>query len=148
MCSRGKRGQQSQALGRSRGGFSSKLHALVDGLGTPLSFVLTGGEVNDMTQAETLLNGWQATHVIADKGYDANGLVAAIEQGGALPVIPSRSHRKHPRDLDAHLYKERHLIECWFNKLKHFRRVFSRFEKKAKNFLSFIYFTALMIELR
>jgi transposase len=120
----------------------------VDGLGTPLAFVLTGGEVSDITQAETLLNGWQATHVIADKGYDANALVAAIEQRGAIAVIPSRSNRKHPRELDAHLYKERHLIECWFNKLKHFRRVFSRFEKTAKNFLSFVYFTALLIEFR
>ena len=120
----------------------------MDGLGTPLSFVLTGGEVSDITQAEALLNGWQATHIIADKGYDSNALVAAIEQRGAIAVIPSHSNRKQPRQIDAHLYKERHLIECWFNKLKHFRRVFSRFEKKAKNFLSFVYFTALLIELR
>ncbi|MBD2036595.1 transposase [Leptolyngbya sp. FACHB-321] len=95
-----------------------------------------------------MLKDWHETHVIADKGYDPNGMVAMIEQRGAIAVIPSRSNRKQPRELDTHLYKERHLIECWFNKLKHFRRVFSRFEKKAKNFLSFVYLAALLIELR
>ena len=121
---------------------------LVDGLGTPLAFVLTGGEVGDITQAETLLEGWQMQHVIADKGDDSNALVAFITDRDAIAVIPPRSHRCQPRQYDAHLYQERHLIECWFNKLKHFRRVFSRFEKTAKNFLSFVYFTALLIELR
>lgn len=104
--------------------------------------------MGDITQAETLLDGWQMQHVIADKGYDSNALVAFITQRDAIAVIPPRSNRRQPRQYDAHLYKERHLIECWFNKLKHFRRVFSRFEKTAKTFLSLVYFTALLIELR
>ena len=71
-----------------------------------------------------------------------------ITQRDAIAVIPSRSNRRQPHEYDADLYKERHLIECWFNKLKHVRRIFSRFEKKAKNFLSFVYLTALLIALR
>lgn len=137
-----------QALGRSRGGFSSKIHLVVDGLGNPLDFILTAGQVNDITQAPALLQGHQAEYVIADKGYDSAAFIALIEQMGAIPVIPARKNRKEPRFYDAHIYKERHLVECCINKLKWFRRIFSRFDKLASRFMSFLSFAAALIWLK
>ena len=87
-------------------------------------------------------------HVIADKGYDSETFVQVIRERGAVPVIPPRSHRKTPRKYDAHLYKERHLVECFINKLKHYRRIFSRYDKLAKTFLGFLHFVSSLIWLR
>lgn len=151
MCRRrpgGKRGQQNQALGRSRGGFGSKLHALVDGLGNPLRFRLTAAQTHDITQAHELIADYAADFIIADKGYDAEHFIEAIEACGALPVIPSRSNKKQQRYYDAHLYRERHLVEFFFSKLKHFRRIFTRYDKLASRYLSFVYFAATLIWFR
>jgi transposase len=75
-------------------------------------------------------------------------LIQQLEKQDCLPVIPPRSHRKTPRDYDKHLYKERHLIECFFNKIKHFPRVFSRFDKKASAFMGFLAYSAIILWLR
>lgn len=141
-------GQQAQALGRSRGGFSTKIHTLVDALGNPLDFVLTAGQAHDVKQAPTLLQGRRCDYVIADKAYDADSLLDCIKAMGATPVIPARKNRIEPRPLDAHLYKERHLVECFINKLKWFRRIFSRFDKLATRFLGFLSFVSALIWLR
>ena len=135
-----KGGQAAQALGRSRGGFSTKIHVSVDGLGNPLRFILTGGQQHDITQAEELIAGYAGEHVLADQGYDAQEFRRHILELGMMPVIPPRSNRKAPADYDRHLYRERHLVECFINKMKHYRRIapglrswtpprFSRFEK-------------------
>ena len=124
-----KGGQAAQALGRSRGGFSTKIHVSVDGLGNPLRFILTGGQQHDITQAEELIAGYAGEHVLADQGYDAQEFRQHILELGMMPVIPPRSNRKAPADYDRHLYRERHLVECFINKIKHYRRIFSRFEK-------------------
>lgn len=137
-----------QGLGRSKGGFTSKLHLCVDALGLGLRFRLTAGQVNDITQGPALIEGFACDFVLADKGYDADAFVAQVQAQGATAVIPPRSNRKEPRDYDKHLYRERHLVECFINKLKHFRRVFSRFDKLAKNYLSFVYFASALIWLR
>jgi transposase len=137
-----------QSLGRSRGGFSTKIHLATDALGNAIRFILTGGQRNDITQAEALIENLSADYVLADKGYDSDALVLKLKQGGAEVVIPSRINRKVLREIDEHLYKERHLIECCIGKLKHFRRVFSRFDKLAKNYLSFIYFASTIVWLR
>jgi transposase len=108
----------------------------------PLRFILTGGQVHDVTQASALMGGWQPSHVIADKGYDSQDVVDGIEQAGALAVIPPRSNRKSPRAYDAELYKQRNLIERCFNKLKHFRRIATRYDRKAIYFLAFLYLAA------
>ena len=89
-----KGGQDAQALGRSRGGFSTKVHITVDGLGNPLRFILTGGQENDIAQAEALLFGYAGEYVIADKGYDAQWLREWIAELGMTPVIPGRSNRR------------------------------------------------------
>lgn len=138
----------AQCLGRSRGGFSTKIHLACDALGNALRFILTGGERNDITQAEQLIENFSAQAVLADKGYDANDFISLIESDNALVVIPSKANRKVQREIDKHLYKERHLIENQIGKLKHFRRVFSRFDKLAKNYLSFVYFASTIIWLR
>ena len=141
-----KHGQQS--LGRSRGGFSTKIHLACDALGNALRFILTGGERNDITQAESLIENFPAESVLADKGYDSNDFIKLIEAQNSAPVIPSKTNCKVQRTIDEHLYKERHLIENQIGKLKQFRRVFSRFDKLAKNYLSFIYFASTIIWLR
>jgi transposase len=95
-----------------------------------------------------LIENFSAPAVLADKGYDANDFISKIEAQNSRVVIPSKISRKVQRTIDKHLYKERHLIENQIGKLKHFRRVFSRFDKLAKNYLSFIYFASIIIWLR
>ena len=97
-----KGGQAAQALGRSRGGFSTKVHVNVDSLGNPLRFILTGGQQHDITQAEGLIYGYEGEYVLADKGYDSQGFRQHILERGMTPVIPPRSNRKQPCDYDAH----------------------------------------------
>jgi transposase len=138
----------AQSLGRSRGGFSTKIHLATDALGNALRFILTGGERNDITQAEQLIENLHAEYVIADKGYDSEAFVLKVKEQNSEAVIPSRSNHKVQREIDKHLYKERHLIENQIGKLKHFRRVFSRFDKLARNYLSFIYFASTVVWLR
>ena len=143
-----KESQDQEALGRSKGGFTTKIHAVVDALGQALRLTLTAGQRHDITQASSLLEGFENTNVIADKGYDSNAFIEQLNTQNCQPVIPPRSNRKTPRDYDAHLYKERHLIECFFNKIKHFRRVFSRFDKSASAYLAFLQFVSALLWLR
>ena len=149
-CSAGynKNSQDQEALGRSKGGFSTKVHALVDALGNPLKFILTPGQRHDITQADSLVQDLENTMLLADKGYDSNALVGQLKIQQSIAVIPPKKNRKHKRDYDRHIYKERHLIECFFGKIKHFRRVFSRFDKTATVFMSFLQFVGALIWLR
>ena len=111
-------GQACQALGRSRGGFSTKIHIAVDGLGNPLRFMLTPGQRHDITCVQALIDGYSSEYVIADTSYDAVAFVEAITERGAVPVIPPRANRRGSRTYDVHLYRERHLVECCINKIK------------------------------
>ena len=144
----GKDSRETQALGRSRGGFTTKIHTRTDALGNPLQFILTAGQRHEITQAKTLTENVKDTIVIADKGYDSNAFVESLEEKGCIVVIPPRSNRKTPRDYDKHIYKERHLIECFFGKIKHFRRIFSRFDKTAGVFMSFLNLVGVLVWLR
>ncbi len=136
------------ALGRSRGGFTTKIHAVVDALGLPLRFSLTSGHRHEVTQAADLLRNIQDSYVIADKAYASEDLATQLVRQRCSPVIPSPSTRKSPRAYDRHLYKERHLIEAFFSKIKHFRRVFSRFDKSASSFLGFLLYASIILWLR
>ena len=111
-------------------------------MGNPVRFILTGGERNDITQIEGLLDGLQAGHVLADKGYDGQRAMDAIAASGAKPVVPRRSTTAQWRSFDPHLYKERNLIERFFSKIKHFRRIATRYDKLARNYASFLYLVA------
>lgn len=150
QCAAGykKDSQVSEALGRSHGGFSTKIHALVDALGNPIKFILTAGQRQEITQAENLLQNINNTTIIGDKGYDSNACIDFIKSKNSEAVIPSRKNRNIQRPYDKHLYIERHLIECFFGKIKHFRRIFSRFDKAASTYLAFIQFVSVFIWLR
>lgn len=148
-CAKKKRGgQETQALGRSRGGFSTKIHIAVDALGNPLRLILTAGQESDVTQGASLIKNFAAQAVIADKGYDADELIKTITAHQAQAVIPPRVNRKEQREYDRHLCRERHLVECFIGKIKHYRRVFSRFEKLSTNYLGFLSFVSALIWLR
>jgi len=137
---------QDQAIGRSRGGLSTKIHALVDALGNPLEFLLTAGQAHDLAGADELLPHMAASRLIADKAFDADARVLEpLARAGKSAVIPPRPNRLTPREFDRHLYKERHLIENFFCKLKQFRAIATRYDKTARNFLAAIYLAAAII---
>ena len=139
---------QDQAIGRSRGGLSTKIHALVDALGNPLAFLLTAGQAHDLAGADALLPHMAAGRLIADKAFDADARVLEpLAQAGKSAVIPPRPNRVTPREFDRHLYKERHLIENFFCKLKQFRAIATRYDKTARNFLAAIHLAAAIISL-
>ncbi|WP_370529157.1 IS5 family transposase [Undibacterium sp. KW1] len=126
-----------QALGRSRGGLTTKIDVCVEGLAEEARFLLTGGHCHDVTQAEALLKDLQPGAVLADKAYDANALIARIQERNAKVVIPSKSNRKEPREIDAFQYRNRNVIERFFARIKQFRRIATRYDKLASRFASF-----------
>ena len=131
-------------MGRSRGGLSTKIHAASDALGNPIRLIGGPGQENDITRAHELIEGLEADATIADKGYDANHLHEKIAEGGGEIVIPPKRNRKVQRPYDTELYKERNLVERFFNKLKQFRRVATRYDKLASNFLSAVALCAVL----
>ena len=117
-------------------------------MGNPLRLLLTAGQRHDSPQAAALIEGFEPQALIADKGYDSGPLVEAVTAKGILAVIPPKKHRLVQREYDRHLYRERHLIECFINKIKQYRRVFSRFEKLSKNYMGFLSFVSALVWLR
>jgi putative transposase len=106
------------------------------------------GQRNDITKAHALIEGIKAEAMIADKGYDADHLREAVLERGAEPVIPSKANRRAPLPYDKALYKERNLVERFFNKLKQFRRVATRYDKLLANYRGFVLIAAIAIMLR
>ena len=127
-----------EAIGRSKGGLTTKIHAIVDALGLPLKFIITGGNVSDISTAKTLCQSLFSTQVLADKGYDSDKFRDFLKQRECVPVIPGRSNRKNPVIYDKILYKERNYIERFFGKIKHFHRVSMRHEKTTRNYLAIL----------
>lgn len=113
-----------------------------------MRLVLTGGEAHEAPQATALLKGFEVEQVLGDKAYDSDVILQEVDAMGAEAVIPPRVNRLEPRTFDQELYKERHLVECFIGKIKQFRRCFSRFDKLARNFLSFLQFASILIWLR
>ncbi|WP_288410541.1 IS5 family transposase [uncultured Herbaspirillum sp.] len=126
-----------QALGRSRGGLSTKLHLAVDSTGRPLRLIVTEGQVHDISCANELVEHLRAKAVIADKGYDSDAFVQVVRTTGAKVVIPPRSNRKTKRRYSRALYRTRNLVERFFNRIKQFRRVSTRYDKPADSYLVF-----------
>jgi transposase len=124
---------------------STKIHAVCDALGNPIRFSLTAGQVSDYKEALSLIDGLKTNAILADKGYDADYIIEAISQCGAQAVIPPKSNRNTLRVCDKALYKERNLIERLFNKLKHFRRVATRYDKTASAFLAFVHLASICL---
>jgi len=131
-------GQAAEALGRSRGGFTTKLHAVVTERGSLLRYGLTGGETHDVTQASALIESVAGSAVVGDRAYDSDELIERIERRGMRAVIPSRVNRRRPRQLDKEAYGRRNVIERFFGRLKVFRRVAIRYDKTACSYLGFV----------
>ncbi len=127
-----------EALGKSRGGTSTKIHAVTEGLGRCIDFVLTEGQAHESTQLERLLEGKSVENVIADKGYDSDRIRKYIVDIGGKAVIPCNRARIEIFDYDEHVYKERYLVEGFFQFIKRFRRIGTRYEKRAENFAGMI----------
>lgn len=145
VLGRAKRGE-SQAIGRSKGGLSTKIHTAVDALGNPIGFHLTEGQACELDGADVLLPQLEAKIVIADKGFDADKRVLEpLQQAGKQAVIPPKANRNVQREYDKELYKARHLIENFFAKLKLFRAIATRYDKTARNFLAAIHLAAATI---
>ena len=145
----GKKGGQDRCLGRSRGGLTTKIHALVDKKGRPIKLKLTAGQASDVASAPELIADLpEDAMLIADKGYDANALREAVAERGAWANIPPKANRKDPICFSKYLYKARNLIERFFNKIKHFRRIATRYDKLAENFLAALKLAAVRIWLR
>ena len=140
-----KKRREEEAMGRSRGGLSTKIHAAVDALGNPVRLRIGPGQGSEMRHAEALIKGIPSDYVIADKGYDADAFIHSIQQAGAIPVIPPRSHRKTPRYYDKHLYQDRNLVERLFQKLKHYRRIATRYERLAVTYMAMLSLASTII---
>ncbi len=125
---------------------STKIHTLVDALGNPIGFHLTGGQAHDLVGADHLLPGMEADALIADKAFDADARVRApLAAAGKGAVIPPKSNRREPPAYDHETCKVRHLIENFFAKLKQFRAIATRYDKTARNFLAAIHLAATAI---
>lgn len=117
----------------------------MDALGNPIHVHLTAGNVHDVSEGETLVEHSQGGNFVADKGYDSNRIIEAVEKKGMTAVIPSKANRIVQRAIDSHVYKERHLVENFFCKIKDYRRVATRYEKTAANFLGFVLFASIRV---
>lgn len=140
--------QEIENVGKSRGGQSTKIHATCDSLGYPVRFLLTPGNGSEFGQAEALIEGFKADYILADKGYDSSKLVAKVESSGAKSVIPPRKSRREQREYDKIIYRERNAIERLFQKLKRYRRIALRFERRSKHYISMLHIASSMIWLR
>ena len=130
-------------MGRRRGGFGTKVHAAVTPLGHPVALKLTGAEAADSPHRPDLIAGVETDAVLADKGYDSDADRAAIRRRGATPCIPPRKNRTAAIAYDRHLYRERNVVERYFAGLKPYRRVATRYDKKAANFLGFVWLASI-----
>lgn len=146
LCERRKRGECNQAIGRSRGGRTTKIHALSDSEGRPLAFLLTGGQVADCRAGEALLEGLEADAIVhADRGYDSDAIRRQIEAAGSTPNIPPKTNRRWKPCFSPFLYRGRNAIERMFGRLKDFRRIATRYDKLARNFLAAVCIAATII---
>jgi len=143
----GARRGEERAIGRSRGGATTKIHLSCDADGYPLHFKITGGDVHDSQIAGELIEMiGHADYFIADKGYDSQAIRDKACMHDMIPIIPKRSNAKAPNpEFDSYLYKLRHLVENMFARLKHFRSIATRYEKLARNFKSMLYLACTIV---
>jgi transposase len=140
---------RKQSMGRSRGGLTSKIHAVVDTNGLPVRLALTAGEAHDNRLADKLLSRLKSgSMLLADRAYDADWIRALAARKGALANIPPRCNRTEPICFSPYLYRARNLVERFFNKIKHCRRIATRYDKLAANYLAFVQLASIRIWLR
>lgn len=142
-------GQANQNLGRSSGGLSSKIHAKVDALGMPLEFIISPGQAHEINYAYDLLDSSvNCNYLLADRGYDSNDLRSELLNRSIIPIIPGKSNRLTPIEYDKHTYKERNVIERFFCKMKHFRRIATRYDKTTAMFAGALSVVSIILWLR
>ncbi|WP_293878138.1 MULTISPECIES: IS5 family transposase [unclassified Sphingomonas] len=145
----GKKGGADHAIGRSRGGLSTKINALVDQDGLPLRITLSAGQASDKAAVGALIDGLPpARALVADRGYDARAVIDLVRLHGGCAHIPTQRDRRIQRSIDPAIYRRRNAVERYFCKLKHFRRVATRFDKLARNFLAAVMLASTRIRLR
>ena len=136
-------------MGRSRGGLTTKIHALVDAVGRPIRLKLTEGQAHDGRSAADMYASIGAGQtLLADRAYDSDGLRSTLAERGAIANIRLMPTRKRWPDFDPILYRQRNQVERFFNKLKHFRAVATRFDKRDDNFLASVQIASIRIWLR
>lgn len=136
-------------MGRSRGGLTTKIHALVDANGLPIAIKLTEGQAHDGRSAADMLDGLQAGQILlADRAYDSNALRDAMDTQGAWANIKPMPNRRNPPAFSPFLYRYRNLVERFFNKIKHYRAIATRYEKRAANYLALVKLASIRIWLR
>ena len=136
-------------MGRSRGGLTTKIHAVVDAEGRPIRLKLTKGQAHGGRSAEDLLDTLgEGAIFLADRAYDADWLRGDVAKRGAWANIRPLGHRKEPKLFSAWVYRQRNLVERFFNKIKHFRAVATRYDKRDDNFLASVQLASMRIWLR
>ena len=136
-------------MGRSRGGLTTKIHALVDAMGLPIVLKLTAGQAHDGRSAEDMFETLRAGNILlADRAYDSNALRERLAEVGAWGNIRAMPHRIDPPPFSRWLYRRRNAVERFFNKLKHFRAVATRYDKRDDNYLASVKLASVRIWLR
>jgi transposase len=150
-------GAEDEALGRSRGGFTTKIHLRCEGYGKPVTFTLTGGQVHDSRQVTALVSRGairrigrgrprlRPARLAGDKAYSSQSIRRALRQRGIVPVIPTKANERRQPGFDREAYRQRNIVERMINRLKNFRRIATRYEKRASNYLAMIHIAAILL---
>lgn len=131
-------GQQGQDMGRTKGGLNTKIHAAVDKKGNPAVMILGPGQEADISMAEEIASSMDLEELVGDKGYDSDAFRAWLNQREIKPCIPPRSNRINPQRYSKRTYRKRHVVENFFERIKRFRRVATRYDKLSKTFFGFV----------
>ena len=131
-------GQQGRDMGRTKGGLNTKVHAAVDKKGNPEVLILGPGQEADISMAQEVVSSMDLEKLVADKGYDSNAFRAWLHERGIAVCIPPRSNRLNPLPYSKRTYRKRHVVENFFERIKRFRRVATRFDKLSITFLGFV----------
>ena len=150
-------GAEDEALGRSRGGFTTKIHLRCEGYGKPVIFTVTGGQVHDTRQVSALISRGAIRRIgrgrprlrpakmVSDKAYSSRSIRLALRKRGIIPVIPTKANERRQPGFDREAYRQRNIIERMINRLKNFRRIATRYEKRATNYLAMITIGAILL---
>ena len=144
----GAKGTENQLIGKTKGGWNTKVHALVDINGMPIKIILGAGNRHDILSAPELVKGETGRHILADKAYDSDEFRRLLREQGLTDCIPPKANRKDPASYHKGHYRHRHNVENFFQRIKEYRAISSRFEKLAERFLNFVQLAAILTWLR
>jgi len=138
----------TEAIGACVGGLSTKIHAKVDSFGHLVNILITPGQVHESQVAHDVWAHEYCECFLADKAYDIDNFRQALTEDGIKPVIPSKKNRLNPTTHDRHIYKERNIVERFFQKIKRFRRIATRYDKTARMYLTGVMFVSILLALK